>query len=52
MIRLALRHKDRMSWEAPVLATNAGAGEGITELCETILAHNAHLQISGESTIC
>ena len=51
MIRLDLRHKDRMSWKALVLATNVEAGEGITELCETILAHNAHLQISGESTV-
>ena len=51
MIRLGLRNKDRMSWKAPVFATNAEAGEGITELCETILAHNAHLQISGESTV-
>ena len=52
MIRLGLRNKDRMSWKASVLATYAEAGEGITELFETILAHNAHLQISGESTIC
>ena len=51
MMNLGLRGKDRMGWKVPVMATSAEAGEGIVELCETILAHNRHLKTSGELTI-
>ena len=34
------------------MATSAEAGEGIVELCKTILAHKADLKISGKLIIC
>ena len=41
-----------MGQRVPVLVTSAEAGEGIVELCKTILAHKADLKISGKLTIC
>ena len=36
------------AWEAPVLKTSAGRGEGIDVLLDTVLAHHRHLQESAE----
>lgn len=51
MMHLGLQGKDRLGWEVPVMATSAELGQGITDLCDTILAHKRHLKSSGELAI-
>ncbi len=51
MMHLGLQGKDRFGWKVPVLATSAELGQGIDEICKTVLDHSAHLKVSGELAV-
>jgi len=40
--------RERFGWDVPVLSTSAETGEGVGVLCETLLAHHAHLKATGD----